>query len=207
MVTVFYYSCFNGFITLATKGLFITIVTKGFPSNKRFLFLGNNGFPLVMSVTYNLFLCFIHSDNWFLSIFAEIQPPWSMLWAILSSLLSVWLFHLNLYIYIYVYLSIDSQMVTMDNSISCLWWALRGILSISCLTAILDLVVAPGNKEFYFLSALGTICEFFSFFNMAAILDPVVAPSNNNSISCMVWGLSVRSSHFLFVSFVAHGNK
>ena len=54
-------------------------------------------------------------------------------------------------------------MVTIDNSTSCLWWALRGIFSISCLTAILDLVVAPSNKEFYFLSALGFIWEFSLF--------------------------------------------
>ena len=87
-------------------------------------------------------------------------------------------------------------MVTMDNSISCVWWALRGTFPISCLTAILDLVVAPSNKEFYFLFALGTICEFLSIFNMAVMLAPFVAPSNKNSVSCMVWGLSVRSSHF-----------
>ena len=70
LLLIIYYPGNNGFITLATKGLFITLVTKGFPSNKRFLLLGNNGFPLVTSFTSNLFLCFIHSDNWFLSIFA-----------------------------------------------------------------------------------------------------------------------------------------
>ena len=37
------------------------------------------------------------------------------------------------------------------NSTSCLWWALRAFPCISCLSAILNPVVAPGNKEIHFL--------------------------------------------------------
>ena len=90
------------------KGLFITLVTKGFPSNKRFLLLGNNGFPLVTIIT------FIHSDNWFLSICLDTA---SMVCVVGNSKFPLVCLFVSLNLYIYI----ASQMVTMDNSISCLW--------------------------------------------------------------------------------------
>ena len=63
-----------------------------------------------------------------------------------------------------IYIYIASQMVTMDNSTSCLWWALRGFSVKFNISAILDLVVAPSNKEFHSLFALGAFSEI-SYFN------------------------------------------
>ena len=167
----------------SNKG-FISLVTKGFPSNKRFYSLATMGFPRLPSICY---IQCIHSDNWFLSICLDTA---SMVCVWDSSKFPLVCLFVSLHIYI------ASQIAAMDNSTSCLWWALRGFSFISWLSTILDLVVAPSNKEFYFLFALGIICEFFSIFNLVAILDPVVAPSNKNSISCLLWVQSVRSSHF-----------
>ena len=43
LLLIIYYPGNNGFITLATKGF--SLVTKGFPSNKRFFSLATMGFP------------------------------------------------------------------------------------------------------------------------------------------------------------------
>ena len=89
----------------------------------------------------------------------------------------IYLFHSFRYTSIYI----ASQMVAMDNSTSCLWWALRGFLSISYLATILDSVVAPSNKEIHFLFALGTICVMLSTSYISSILISVVAPGNKQS--------------------------
>ena len=87
---------------------------------------------------------------------------------------------LSIHSFRYTSIYIAFQIVTMDlmNSTSCLWWVLRWFSSIFNLSAILDSVVAPSNKEFYFLFALGTICVILSISNISTILISVVAPSN-----------------------------
>ena len=109
--------------------------------------------------------------------------------------LSVCLFSLTLiqiYIYIYIYIALYSFSDSchgLHESISCcLWWSLRVLSSISCLAAILNFFVAPSNKEFHFLYALGLISEFFSIFNMVAILDLVVAPGNKEFYFLLLLG-------------------
>ena len=73
-----------------------------------------------------------------------------------------------LYMYIYIIYTIynihtyiASQLVSIDwISTSCLWWALRWCLpSKFNMSSILDSVVAPSNKEIYFLLSVGQFSE------------------------------------------------
>ena len=77
--------------------------------------------------------------------------------------------------------------------------------SISCLAAILDSVVAPSNKEFYFLFALGKIWEVSSISCLVAILKcllPLATRCCIKSISCQGWWALTASSCFLFCFYV-----
>ena len=80
------------------------------------------------------------------------------------------------------------------------------------MVAILNLVVAPGNKEIHFLLLWEQSDSFPLNFNIAAILDSVVALSNKEFyFLSKLWGSSVRSNIGPLFSnidtVVAHGKK
>ena len=139
--------------------------------------------------------CFL-SCRQFLYIYRSISH---LNWPVMESdLWSLYLFH---YLLICLFVSLhwiyraSHIWVAMDNSISCLWWALGVFFSIFYLASILNLFVAPGNKEMHFLLLWVHSISYLYKFNIAAILDSVVAPSNKNSISCKLWASSERSNY------------
>ena len=138
------------------------MATKFFLLLLRYLLpLATRNFCLVTKTSHSC----IHSVNWSLSVslsYRQIAYSSSGLYLgqiCVSSCLFVCFSTLDIDLY-----TISSQMVAMDNSTSCLWWALRVFASKSNISSILNSVVAPGNKKIYFLCAMGTICVILLYF-------------------------------------------
>ena len=120
-------------------------------------------------------------------------------WPVMESdLWSLYLFPYLLICFNYIRF-IDSQIVTLGlNSTSCLGELWEHFLIYHVWWPYWNPVVAPGNKEIYFLLLRMQYIGFFSKFNISAILDSVVAHSNKNSISCM-YGLHLWVLYNLYI--------